>query len=232
MPTVYPDEVGRYLRLVGPQPDETLREMDAVAAEIGFPHVGPEVGSALRLLARLVDAKRVFEFGSGFGYSAYWIADALPDDGEIVLTEFDEAELEMAPEFLAAGGYDYLASYELGDALETVERYEGPFDLVLIDHQKTRYAEAFETVETKVPAGGVIVADNVLTGPVDVERIAATFAEATGREWVGETGPASSELETESRGVARYLEAVVTHPDFETVVVPLGEGISVSYRRR
>ena len=133
------DDVLRFVRATGPQPDETLAEMDAYAERNGFPHVGPEVGGFLRLIARISGAKSIFEFGSGYGYSAYWFAEALSEDGEIVLTEVDKGELEMAREYLERGGYDQLASYELGDALDTIERYDGPFDVVLIDHQKHLY---------------------------------------------------------------------------------------------
>jgi len=214
------EEIARFVRATGPGPDETLSEMDDFAAAEGFPHVGPEVGGTLRLLARMVDATRIFEFGSGYGYSAYWFAEALPADGEIVLTEVDEDELELAKTYLERGGYDSLARYELGDALETIERYDGPFDVVLIDHQKHRYREAFEAVRSKIPVGGVIVADNAMcAGIIEFEKLLEIVE-----------GGAPSEVNEHTQGVADYLEAVRTDPDFETIVLPLGEGIAVSYR--
>ncbi|WP_255169833.1 O-methyltransferase [Natrononativus amylolyticus] len=218
--SVLTDEIGRFVRAAGPEPDETLREMDAYAEEQGFPHVGPEVGGFLRLLARMTDAERIFEFGSGYGYSAYWFAGALPVDGEIVLTEVDEDELEMARGYMAEGGYDDIARYELGDAMETVGRYDGPFDVVLIDHQKHRYRDALEVVKPKIPVGGAIVADNAIrAGIIQFEKL-LEIAEGGEPEDVNE----------HTRGVADYLEAVRADSDFETVVLPLGEGIAVSYR--
>ncbi|MBZ6496411.1 O-methyltransferase [Natrinema longum] len=220
MTDVLTDEIARFVRAVGPDPDETLIEMDEYAAAEGFPHVGPEVGAFLRFVARLSDAERIFEFGSGYGYSAYWFADALPDDGEIVLTEVDEDELELAREYMAAGGYDALTAYELGDAMETIDRYDGPFDVVLIDHQKERYADAFEAVRSKLPVGGVVVADNVITASVvDFDHLL---------EWAAGGSPTA--VDEHTQGVIDYLETVRADPAFETVVVPLGEGIAVSYR--
>ncbi len=220
MVDVLSDEIARFIRAVGPDPDETLREMDDYAEREGFPHVGPEVGAFLRFVARMADAGRIFEFGSGYGYSAYWMAAALPDDGEIVLTEVDEDELELAREYMDRGGYDDLAQYELGDAMETVEDYTGPFDVVLIDHQKHRYADAFEAVRSKVPVGGVVIADNAITaGPIDFEAL-LTIAE----------GGAPDDVNEHTRGIADYLERVTDDPDFETIVLPLGEGIAASYR--
>ncbi|APW99742.1 methyltransferase [Halobiforma lacisalsi AJ5] len=223
MVDVLADEIKAFVRAVGPEPDETLVEMDEFAEREGFPHVGPEVGAVLRLLARLTDAERIFEFGSGYGYSAYWLAEALPDDGEIVLTEVDEDELELAREYMAAGGYDDLARYELGDALETIEAYDGPFDAVLIDHQKGRYVDAFEAVRSKVPQGGVVVADNAVTaGIIEFDKL---------REIVEEDAdPDALEANEHTRGIADYLARVREDPEFETVLLPLGEGIAVSYR--
>ena len=220
MVDVLTTEIEQFVRAAGPDPDAVLTEMDEFAEAEGFPHVGPEVGGTLRLLARLADAERIFEFGSGFGYSAYWFAAALPDDGELVLTEVDEDELEQAREYMRRGGYDDLARYELGDALETIERYDGPFDVVLIDHQKHRYVDAFEAIREKVPAGGVVVADNAITaGPIEFEKLL---------ERVDGGSPADQNEHT--AGIGDYLERVRTDPAFETVVLPLGEGIAVSYR--
>ena len=220
MVDVLSDDIVRFVRAVGPDPDETLREMGDYARREGFPYVGPEVGAFLRFLARTTDAERIFEFGSGYGYSAYWMAEALPDDGEIVLTEVDEDELEMAREYMRDGGYDDLARYELGDALETIDDYDGPFDVVLIDHQKHRYLDAFETVRPQVPVGGVVVADNAITaGPMDFEKLLALVE-----------GDDPEDVDEHTRGIADYLERVTDDPDFETVVLPLGEGIAVSYR--
>ncbi|SEQ41126.1 O-methyltransferase [Natrinema salaciae] len=220
MADVLSDDIDRFVLAMTPDPDETLIEMDEYAAAEGFPHVGADVGSALRLFARMTDAERIFEFGSGYGYSAYWLAEALPEEGEIVLTEVDEDELELAREYMAAGGYDGLARYELGDAMETIDRYDGPFDLVLIDHQKERYADAFEAVRPTVPVGGVVVADNAITAS------AVEFDDLL--EWIDGDSPVETNEHT--RGVIDYLETVRADSAFETMVLPLGEGIAVSYR--
>lgn len=217
---IAPDETVRFVRAVAPDPDGVQEEMADYADETGFPTVGHEVGATLRMAARMVDAERVFEFGSGYGYSAYWFAEALPEDGEIVLTEHDEDELAMAREYMDRGGFDGLARYEAGDALDAIERYEGPFDVVLIDHQKHRYCEAFDAVREKVSPGGVVVADNAMkAGVIRTEKLLAILE-----------GEDPDDVNEHTRGIADYLLTVRDDPDFETVVLPLGEGIAVSYR--
>ncbi|PSP94363.1 methyltransferase [Halobacteriales archaeon QS_4_62_28] len=214
-----PDVTEEFARALAPAGDDVIEAMDERADREGFPTVGPAVGGWLRLLARAVDARRVFEFGSGYGYSAYWIAPALPDDGEVVLTEIDRDELDDARANLAAGGFADRARFEHGDAIETVDDYDGPFDLVLIDNEKDRYLAAFEAVRETVPVGGIVAADNAIeAGPLAFEDIRAVLA--------GEDVNANPM----SRGIAEYLEAVRDDPAFETALLPLGEGVAVSIR--
>jgi len=140
------ETVNAIAEAVRPERDTVLREMDARSDREGFPTVGPQVGGWLSLLARTVTAERIFEFGSGFGYSAYWFARALDADGEIVLTEIDADELDDAREYFERGGVADRAHFEHGDAIDIVDQYDGPFDVVLIDNEKERYTEAFEAV--------------------------------------------------------------------------------------
>ncbi|MFP4625839.1 MAG: O-methyltransferase [Natronomonas sp.] len=218
MPMTVPDAIETYAATVGPQPDDVIREMDARADETGFPTVGPAVGGWLYLLAKLVDARRIFEFGSGYGYSAYWFARALPSDGEIVLTEIDADELEDARSNLARGGFKDLASFEHGDAIDIVDRYDGPFEVVLIDNEKERYVEAFEAVREKVPSGGVVVADNMTAGPFEFETVEAAVVNDREIDDIA------------ANGVVSYLDRLGDDPSFETTLLPLGEGVAVSRR--
>jgi predicted O-methyltransferase YrrM len=214
-----PDELERYAAAIGPETDPLIDEMDDKADREGFPTVGPAVGGWLAMLARLTDARRVFEFGSGFGYSAYWFGRELPADGEIVLTEIDADELEEARDFLARGDVADRAQFEHGDAIEIVDAYDGPFDVVLIDNEKERYVEAFEAVREKVAPGGVVVADNVIAGgTIDHADLLAHF----------EGEPV--DLNAMSDGIATHLETVRADEAFETTLLPLGEGVAVSHR--
>jgi predicted O-methyltransferase YrrM len=199
--------------------DEIIEEMDARAKESGFPTVGPEVGAWLRLLARTTDAQRGFEFGSGFGYSAYWFADAFPPDGELVLTEVDADELADAREYLDRGGYADRCRFEHGDAVELVDEYPGPFDVVLIDNEKSRYPAAFAAVREKVAPGGIVFADNAVTaGSLDFAGIRALVE---GRAY---------DADGATRGVAELLCTLRDDQAFEVALLPAGEGVAVARR--
>ena len=220
MESVLPDAVRDVLAATRPEPSPVQRRMEARAEETDFPVVGPEVGALLGLLTRAVGATRVFEFGSGFGYSAYWFAAALPADGQVVLTEIDAEELELARGFLADAGLADRAAFEHGDAFETFDRYDGPFDVVLVDCEKRRYPDAIEPIRGKLAPGGLVIADNALTAQYDAADVAAGLR----GEPVGEFADAVA-------GVVEYLERMRDDPVFDTAVVPLGEGIAVSRYR-
>jgi len=212
------DSADRFLAATAPEHTPTQAEMAALADDWGFPTIGPEAGAVLRLLARLTDAERVFEFGSGFGYSATWFLRGGAD--AVVCTEFDEEEAKRGVQFAADGGYADRVTFEVGDAMETIERYDGPFDVVLIDHQKGRYAEAYRTVLPKVRTGGVIVADNVTRGPIDFDDLVAHF----------EDGAPLPDLEVDgkTRGIGEYVGTVRSDDAVETAILPVGSGIAVS----
>jgi len=219
MPGPISDSVESFATLIGPDPEPTLQRMQEKADRTGFPVVGSAVGGWLRFLARTVNAEQVFEFGSGFGFSAVWFAGGLPKHGRIVLTERDEERLQEAREFLRTAGYADQATFELGDALQTVKQYDGPFDCVLIDNEKKRYTAAFEAVREKMRPGGLVIADNTVTaGAIEFDALAALVD--------GESRDTTSATD----GIADYLHTVQADAGFETVLLPVGEGVAVSRR--
>jgi caffeoyl-CoA O-methyltransferase len=212
------DDVESLLAVANPEPSPLLAEMTEHGDDRGFPTVGPDAGRFLRLLATLADADRVFEFGSGFGYSAAWFLPALPADGEIVLTDYDDDNLAEARSFLDRLDPAADVHYEAGDAFDAFERHDGPFDVVFLDHDKARYAEAFDRVVDDLAPGGVVVADNVMDGPVNPEGVTDALR-------------GGDPVDDATAGVAAYVERVRDDPAFETAVVPLGEGLAVSTHR-
>lgn len=220
-----PTELQEFATAIGPGQDEVLDEMNRRAETSEFPTVGSAVGGWLQQLAGLVDAERIFEFGSGYGYSAYWFFRGMGNSGEVVLTEIDRDELEDAREYLSRGGYADRASFEHGDAIETIDSYDGPFDIVLIDNEKDRYVEALDAVYEKIPVGGVVVADNIVEGPFEFESIQRLVVDGNDRNTM-----LDESNEDAVRGIERYLDRLRSTGDFETTLLPLGEGLAVSRR--
>jgi len=211
------DEAQKFLRKTGPNHDPIQEEMVEYADRTDFPIIGPETGSLLEFLSRVTNATQVFEFGSGFGYSAYWFIRGMRRNGRVILTEVNETELKKAEEFLSKAKVSDQAIFEKGDAREVVREYECKFDIVLIDHQKELYAESFEIVRDKIANGGVIVADNMMRGPVKFEELLEYFEDND-----------VSTLDSGVQSVGNYLDIVTSSEEFYTTLLPIGNGVAIT----
>ena len=149
-------------RLAAGDDEPVLLEMEALAKEKNFPIIGRLCGRYLEVLARSIGAKRIFELGSGFGYSGYWFSRATGPDAEIHLTDGDPENERLAMDFLARAGLDKPIQYHVGDAVTALNATQGDFDIVYCDIDKHGYPEAWEQGKQKVRLGGYYICDNML----------------------------------------------------------------------
>lgn len=169
--------INEYIKNILPKDDDILSEMEDYAARNGFPIIGPMVGPFLRQLARITNAEKIFEMGSGYGYSAYWFAGGMKEGGKIICTEGSDDNARRGMEYLRRGKYDSMVDFHVGDALEIIERFNGPFDIILNDINKEDYPRAFDLAIARLRPGGVFITDNVLwSGRVLDENPDATTA--------------------------------------------------------
>jgi predicted O-methyltransferase YrrM len=209
--------LARYLDTLAAAPAGTPEEegvrvsMERLAAERGFPIVGPQVGRVLELLARAVGARRVLELGSGFGYSAWWFARAVGEGGEVVLTEGSPVRAREAEEFLGRAGLLSRTRILVGDGIDLASRASGPFDAVFNDVDKHAYPRAFEVARPLVRPGGLFLSDNML--------------------WRGNVLPPAQEDAT-TAGVVELTRRLFADPDFLTLLLPIRDGVTVSLRTR
>jgi predicted O-methyltransferase YrrM len=193
--------------------EPTLLEMEAEAQEQGFPIVGRLVGVTLELLARSVGARRIFELGSGFGYSAYWFSRAVRVDGEVHCTDGDPANEDRALGYLGRAGLAEPVRWHVGDAVTHLEAVDGEFDVVYDDVDKEGYPDAWRAARERVRVGGLYVCDNVLW----YGRV--TGAEPLEREWERTTTEAVLEHNRLIAEDERYLSSIV--PTRDGVMVAL-----------
>jgi predicted O-methyltransferase YrrM len=148
--------------------DETLQSVLWASAEGGLPaiNVSPAQGMLLCLLARAEGARSILEIGTLGGYSATWLARALPPGGRLITLEVEPRHAEVARSSLAAAGLAHVAEVRLGRAQDTLRAMhaagEGPFDLIFIDADKPGYP-AYLTWSLRLSRPGTaIIADNVV----------------------------------------------------------------------
>ena len=150
--------------------EPVLLDMEAEGKERGFPIIGRLVGVTVELLARSVGAKRVFELGSGFGYSAYWFARAVGPSGEVHGTDGDPANEPKALDYLSRAGLAEPIRWHVGDAVTHLGAAPGEFDVVYNDIDKDGYPAAWMAARERIRVGGLYVCDNVLwSGRVAVQ---------------------------------------------------------------
>jgi predicted O-methyltransferase YrrM len=202
-------QIEEYMRsLLERYDDPVLLEMEAEAERRGFPAVGRIVGITLEVLARSIAARRVFELGSGFGYSAYWFARAVGEDGEVHATENDPQNVAAGETWLDRAGLGSRVVWHTGDALGAFAGTEGEFDLVFVDIDKREYPDAWRAASGRLRVGGLYIADNALgTGSTNVLR------------------------DDETAGFIREHNGLVAGDDrFVSAIVPTREGDLVAIR--
>jgi predicted O-methyltransferase YrrM len=161
--------------------------------------VGRATGTLLNLLAKEAGARRILEVGSSFGYSTVWLAEAARAvGGKVISLELKAAKTEYATEQLRRAGLAEYVEFQVGDALESLAKLRGPFDLTLIDLWKNLYVPVFELLHPKLAPGGLVVADNMLE-------------------------PASARPHAHA-----YRHAVHGARDMSSVLLPVGNGIELS----
>lgn len=201
---VHPDVQAHLEELAGPR-DPLLQALEDRADERGFPLIGRQSGQLLEVLARSIGARRVFELGSGFGYSAFFFARA---GCEVVCTEHDQHELDDFEAIWTGHPMKSQVRYRMGDALAHLEADEGPHDIILVDINKAGYPRAWELAVPRLRKGGLLLADNVL--------------------WGGKVTRPAEDPSTEA--LQTYLRMATTDPRVQTTVLTLGDGLAMSVR--
>ena len=144
--------------------DATLVAADAAA--VPAMNVSASQGQMLELLARMVGARRILEIGTLAGYSAIWMARALPAGGKLTTLERDATYAQLAKTNVEAAGFADRIDIRIGAALDTLPQLEaehaGPFDFFFIDADKVNNARYVQWALKLARPGSAIVVDNVI----------------------------------------------------------------------
>ena len=206
------DQVERYLDGLRPERSGPMAEMEELAEREGIPIVHWEAGRFLATLCRALDPV-VLEVGTAIGYSTLHMAEQLRD-GRVVTLERDPERAARARDFLGRAGVAERVELVEGDALETLPRLEGPFDLLFVDASKGEYARYVELADAKLSERAVLVVDNLLmSGEVALPEDAQT-------QWRDASLTAARELNVELTTGSRWVGSVL----------PVGDGIGFAAR--
>jgi predicted O-methyltransferase YrrM len=190
--------------------DPVRKEMEALAEKRRFPIVGPLVGRHLELLTRAMGARRVFELGSGYGYSALHFARAVGEGGVVHCTELDEENVRLAEGFLGRAGVWGRVTFHREEATAALRRVGGTWDIVYNDIDKHGYPETVDLAHAHLRPGGLFITDNAL--------------------WSGRVLEGEDDGSADTRGVKEFTRRLMGHPGFLTAIDPTRDGVAVALR--
>jgi predicted O-methyltransferase YrrM len=144
--------------------DAALSAAIRESAAAGLPAIAVSAahGKLLHMLALSIGAKRILEVGTLGGYSAIWMARALPADGRLISLEIDPRNAEVASRNILRAGLGEKVEIKVGPAISQLPSLEGPFDLSFIDADKESNADYFDHAVRLSRKGAVIIVDNVV----------------------------------------------------------------------
>ena len=201
--------INEYMLNLTPPRAKVLADMEQYAKENNFPIIGPLVGRFLHQLVHLTKANRIFEMGSGYGYSAIWFSTALKEGGTVECTEMDTANIARGKKYTSEAGVDSHITWHVGDALASMDKATGVYDIILNDVDKEQYPRALEIAWPKLRHGGVMITDNVLWSGRIVE----------------ENPPSAT-----TAGILEFNKQVYALPDSFCSLMPLRDGLMLALK--
>lgn len=203
-----------YLRSLSHATDHPiLTEMEMLAEQNNFPIVGRLVGLFLETMAKSINARRIFEFGSGYGYSAYWFARAVGSEGEVICTDGDPLNKDQALNYLHSAGLLDRIKFHTGMAQTIFNATEGLFDICYNDVDKGDYPEVWRMAKDRIRPGGLYIADNVLWhGRVAVEEFVDVVPGWT-------------------EAIMEHNQLIFADPEFDSFINPTRDGVIVARKK-
>ena len=201
-----------YLSDLVPTRPAEMRAMESYAEESNFPIIGPAAGYFCYQVARMIDARRVFELGSGYGYSTAWFARAVRDNGGGVVHHvvWDEDLSRRARGHLDKLGLSDIVKYSVGEAVQTLRETKETFDLIFNDIDKQGYPESLAAVAPKLRSGGVLIVDNALwSGRVLDDKV----------------------HDSNTKAVRELTRMVTSDPGWLASIVPIRDGLLVARKQ-
>lgn len=169
---------------------------------------GPLQGRFLSVLSKLIAPQNILEIGTFTGYATLCLAEGLRKNGRIDTLDKNEELLDFQRDFFDRSPWGKQIHQHLGDALEIIPRLEFSYDLIFLDADKKNYLNYLNLLVSKIKPGGLLLSDNVL--------------------W---SGKVLDPLQKEDRDTAVLLDfnqKLAQHPEFETVLLPLRDGLTLS----
>ena len=205
-----------YIRSLEVPESAVIEAIEQEALRDRVPIIRKEMQSFLKILLIIKRPMRILEVGAAVGFSSILMSEYMPEGGHITTIENYDKRIPIArANFKRAGKEEQIDLIE-GDALEVMHGLEGPYDLIFVDAAKGQYIHYLPEVMRLLGTDGVLVSDNVLQeGDIIESRFAVERRNRT----------------IHSR-MREYLYELKHHDQLQTSIIPLGDGVALSVKRR
>ena len=215
MSSVTYDYMEEYIRGLIPQREGILKELEEFAKENKVPIVQKETGKFLEFMVNMKKPMRILELGTAIGFSSILMYEASNTNPDIITIERDSKMIEYAKENIKKFNLQDKIKIEEGDCLEVLEKLQEPFDLIFMDAGKGHYNHFLPHCLRLLSEDGIIIADNVLF-----------------RGMVASDDLVKRRKITIVKRMRTYLDLVNSDDELITSVIPMGDGIAITKRRK
>lgn len=194
---------------------EMLDSLERFSIETNVPIIRKEMQSLIKFLLATKQPRNVLEVGTAIGFSAVLMAENLPKTSHITTIEKYEKRIPVAKENFKKFGVEDRITFLEGDATEILKTLEGPYDLIFMDAAKGQYINFFPDIRRLLASGGILLSDNVMQ---DGDILESKFA-----------------VERRNRTIYKrmrdYLYELTHDEELTTVILPIGDGVTISTKR-
>ena len=209
------DRIVTFINSMETENSRILENIEREALDARVPIIRKEMQSFLKVLLLVKRPMRVLEVGTAVGFSALLMSEYLPESAVITTIENYEKRIPIARENFRRAGKEAQITLLEGDAQDVLKTLEEPYDFIFMDAAKGQYINFLPELLRLMPAGGLLISDNVLQeGDIVESRYGVTRRNRT--------------IHTRMR---EYIYTLTHAEQLETSIVPIGDGITLSVKK-
>ncbi|MGI6778332.1 MAG: O-methyltransferase [Acetivibrionales bacterium] len=208
------DYINEYIRKTIKGSKGILKELEEYAKEHHVPIIQPEVARLITVLGSIIRPKTILEVGTAIGYSSILLSSVLAPGGMIDTIDRYELMLDRAKENIKKAELENVVNIIQGDAIDVLRSLDKKYDMVFLDAAKGQYMEFLPECLRMLEKGGVLISDNVLY-----------------KGMIANDDLVVRRKKTIVKRMRSYLDSICNNPELETSIVPIGDGLAISYKK-
>jgi predicted O-methyltransferase YrrM len=215
MGTIVNERIVDYINSLDKGNSPVCNAIEKEALADGVPIIRKEMGNLLKVLLLLKQPQKILEVGTAVGYSSILMSENMPENCRITTIENYEKRIPVAKSNFKRAGKEEVITLLEGDAMDILKELDGTYDFIFMDAAKGQYINFLPELLRLMPAGGLLISDNVLQeGDIVESRYGVTRRNRT--------------IHTRMR---EYIYTLTHAEQLETSIVPIGDGITLSVKK-